>query len=450
MTFSLSVEPLESRDPVAGISPTPAEQVFLERLNDARSDPAAYGRAIGLDLAYIRPSQPLAWSPSLTAAARAHAQDMNDRRYFAHNSPDGRLPGDRITAAGYAWSSYGESLAVGRSDPDELLSLLVVDLGIPSLGHRRHLLADGDIYRTQRQAGVGLVSGSGPYRHYLAVETATPFPDSGPFVVGVVYDDTNSSGRYDAGEGLDGVTVTVAGRVWSTNAAGGYAVQLPAGVWTVSAMSRTETVAVRTDNVRIDFVVPSVDYTPLVRHLYVHALGRPASPDEAAAWAQVARVSGPRAAVHGIDRSVEALTRRVTSWYVSYLRRTPAGGESAYWVNLLARGLSEEHALTGVLSSAEYQSRGDLTTSLFVDFLSRSPDPTEAAAFRAAFDLSRAALTVLHSREYRTSVVGQYYDQHLGRPASDAEASAWALSPLDLATIRAAILSSPESVTRTP
>ena len=52
----LTVEELEPRLPPAGLQPTPIEQEFLERLNDARANPAAYGRSIGLNLAGIPPS----------------------------------------------------------------------------------------------------------------------------------------------------------------------------------------------------------------------------------------------------------------------------------------------------------------------------------------------------------------------------------------------------------
>src|SRR5262245_53802771 len=41
------VEQLEAREAVAGFQPTAVEQLFLERLNDARANPAAFGAAIG-------------------------------------------------------------------------------------------------------------------------------------------------------------------------------------------------------------------------------------------------------------------------------------------------------------------------------------------------------------------------------------------------------------------
>src|SRR6516164_7547924 len=91
----LRVEALEARQLGSGYQPTAIEQLFLEQLNDARANPAAYGASIGLDLSGVAPSQPLAWDPRLIQAALGHSQDMNDRNYFSHVTPDGIDPGAR-------------------------------------------------------------------------------------------------------------------------------------------------------------------------------------------------------------------------------------------------------------------------------------------------------------------------------------------------------------------
>src|SRR5438552_619923 len=90
----LSVEHLETREVLSGFQPTAAEQLFLEQLNDARANPAAYGQSIGLDLSGVAPSQPLAFNPQLVQAALLHAQDMAARGYFDHYTPEGLDPGD--------------------------------------------------------------------------------------------------------------------------------------------------------------------------------------------------------------------------------------------------------------------------------------------------------------------------------------------------------------------
>ena len=91
---------LESRE-VPSMTPTVSEQVFLERLNDARANPTAYGQQIGVELSNIAPSAPLAFDTRLIEPARLHSQDMNDNSYFSHTGSDGSNPGQRMSAAGY-------------------------------------------------------------------------------------------------------------------------------------------------------------------------------------------------------------------------------------------------------------------------------------------------------------------------------------------------------------
>ena len=114
----LRVEELETRRVLSGVQPTAAEQLLLEQLNDIRANPAAYGAAIGLDLSGVAPAQPLAIDPLLTQAALGHSQDMSNRAYFDHNTPDGVDPGQRLTAVGVNWASWGESIGAGTAYPN--------------------------------------------------------------------------------------------------------------------------------------------------------------------------------------------------------------------------------------------------------------------------------------------------------------------------------------------
>lgn len=63
----------------------------------------------------------LVWNDQLAQSAGAHCQDMIDRDYFAHNSPDGLTPGDRATAAGYLWLWVGENIAAGYPSPEQVM-----------------------------------------------------------------------------------------------------------------------------------------------------------------------------------------------------------------------------------------------------------------------------------------------------------------------------------------
>lgn len=68
------------------------------------------------------PAPPLALSPDLTRAARAHARDMAAHGIFSHVGSDGSTPGDRATRAGYHWSMVGENIASGARTPRDVVA----------------------------------------------------------------------------------------------------------------------------------------------------------------------------------------------------------------------------------------------------------------------------------------------------------------------------------------
>jgi uncharacterized protein YkwD len=258
---TLVLEHLEDRLVPAGTQPSALDQLMLEQLNDARANPTAYGNSIGLDLSTVAPSQPLAWDTRLIAAAELHSQDMSANSYFGHNDLSGNDPGQRITAQGYTWTSWGESIAAGYSATADALSALIIDNGIPDLGHRRHLLAIDPVFQTQTQVGIGvLMNGTGPYTNYYTIDTAAPL-DTRPFITGVVFNDLNHNGKYDIGEGLGNVTITVQG-VGSVASfgSGGYQIQVNPGTYTVTASggglaaTQVYTVTVGSQNQRLSVI----------------------------------------------------------------------------------------------------------------------------------------------------------------------------------------------------
>ncbi|SNS44808.1 Uncharacterized conserved protein YkwD, contains CAP (CSP/antigen 5/PR1) domain [Actinomadura meyerae] len=89
----------------------------------------------------------------LTAAAQGHSADMARRGFFDHTNPDGKSPGDRITAAGYRWSTYGENIAKGQPT-----AASVMQAWMNSSGHRANILNC-----SFREIGVGVVKSGGPY-----------------------------------------------------------------------------------------------------------------------------------------------------------------------------------------------------------------------------------------------------------------------------------------------
>ncbi|MFF9899451.1 sigma-70 family RNA polymerase sigma factor [Streptomyces longispororuber] len=94
---------------------------------------------------------PLTHNSKLATAAQRHSADMRARNYFDHTSPDGTDPGQRITAAGYKWSTYGENIARGQQS-----AAAVMKSWMNSDGHRANILNC-----SFKELGVGIEEGSG-------------------------------------------------------------------------------------------------------------------------------------------------------------------------------------------------------------------------------------------------------------------------------------------------
>lgn len=59
--------------------------------------------------------KPLKFNLQLTALGGKYAQDMINRKFFAHNDPDGKTPFDRMKQAGISYSYAGENLAINSN-----------------------------------------------------------------------------------------------------------------------------------------------------------------------------------------------------------------------------------------------------------------------------------------------------------------------------------------------
>lgn len=78
---------------------------------------------------------PLRLDSALVEAAGKHASDMVRRHYLDHTNPDGQDPGDRMAAAGYRGSGWGENIAAGYDSAQK-----VVTAWMKSDGHRKNIL----------------------------------------------------------------------------------------------------------------------------------------------------------------------------------------------------------------------------------------------------------------------------------------------------------------------
>ena len=237
------------------VEATVQEQLSLERVNRARLKPGAEAamNSIAIDEGVpgqlnTTPKQPVALNAKLMSVARAHCNDMLNRDYFEHNTPEGTTPFNRITSGGYVYQTAGENLAwrgttgtINMTDATEQQHLdLFVDSTVPGRGHRLIMLGENF-----REVGIGIVKGDftqNGTRYDSAMQTqnygATPAIST--FVLGVVYNDTNSNGRYDAGEGTANSSVTLGTVTKLTNAGGGYGFEvLTAGTYNLRFASGT-------------------------------------------------------------------------------------------------------------------------------------------------------------------------------------------------------------------
>ncbi|HSV32886.1 MAG TPA: CAP domain-containing protein [Pyrinomonadaceae bacterium] len=126
---------------------TAIEKRAFELINEAR-------QSKGLSL--------LTWDPELCLMARAHSQDMIQRRFFSHETPDGRDTTDRAHAIGIAhFQILGENIAYNQGFEDP--GAFAVERWLLSSSHRANILnpqfqasaigvsvaADGTVFLTQ-------------------------------------------------------------------------------------------------------------------------------------------------------------------------------------------------------------------------------------------------------------------------------------------------------------
>jgi uncharacterized protein YkwD len=234
--------------------PSDLEQYMLELINRARTNPALEGRFLDqINTSYSKQSRadhpeyftnlpgefsaypavpPLAFNPALLRTSREHSADMLSNNYFAHDTPSGLTPFNRMSNAGYAYGTAGENITgMGCSSASDVLEShygLMVDCYnindvAEHLGHRLNLL-DADF----KEVGIGF---AGTHDHGDGTQDFGS-QHSNPlcFLVGVVYRDRNSNGQYDPGEGVSNVLVTpnVGGNTALTSSSGGYAVPIAA------------------------------------------------------------------------------------------------------------------------------------------------------------------------------------------------------------------------------
>lgn len=117
---------------------------------------------------------PLTYNAYLEGSAQSHADDMQQRDYFEHDTPEGLSEEDRIKASGYLKNfnecncnksySVGENLAKGQTTPEE-----VIQTWMDSPPHRANLL-----HETFTEIGIGIAElteeNEGPFEGFIWVQ----------------------------------------------------------------------------------------------------------------------------------------------------------------------------------------------------------------------------------------------------------------------------------------
>lgn len=106
--------------------------------------------------------KPLSWSSTITEIAKKHSQDMNERNYLSHISPEGEDVADRYEQANFVCKkelSNGDILKGGEnlaeiSYPDELTGMgsRIVQSWMDSPSHKQNLL-----FKEYGREGIGVV-----------------------------------------------------------------------------------------------------------------------------------------------------------------------------------------------------------------------------------------------------------------------------------------------------
>jgi hypothetical protein len=191
----------------------------------------------------------------LTEVARLHGEDMLQRGYFSHITPEGLTPEDRVVIAGCDANVVREELGalafISYLGPGEAAQMLMDALLWDSLIQR--VTEEGPTLLNERvvEVGISLLGGEGGeltiggeqvHAYLLCVLLVRP---DGPGVetwvqCGRLFDDINYNGIYDPGEGLPEKEMAIRnGEILAvTEAQGRYCIQRPLGRWVLQVDDR--------------------------------------------------------------------------------------------------------------------------------------------------------------------------------------------------------------------
>lgn len=187
------------------------------------------------------PSPPPSQSPSPSPEAPAETT-LADLQVTAKFDKPSYTTGEKITAAVTATNTGKDSLTTSGYFPWRADAITIV----PETNPFRNVTLEAGESVTHNLTGAVGNAEIGTAKLYVSFGESREFSFPVPIkqkqaqASGTVYEDENNNGRFDAGEGVGGVTLTWKSRLYSetrrtttTNAAGRFAVELPTGPYYV-------------------------------------------------------------------------------------------------------------------------------------------------------------------------------------------------------------------------
>lgn len=202
---------------------------------------------------------------------------------------------------------------------------------------------------------------------------------------------------------------------------------------------------------------PSDPNAAYVQAIYQQVLGRSAGSGDVNFWAtQLAGGFSHYDFVRFIWDSAEHRAQEVAADFQQFLHRPAGPDDIQYWVSVFQAGASETTVADDILHSTEYLTsaadNAGFIQEVFQDLLGRTPDAGAVNEISSLMNigLSRAQLVdiVLHSTERTSRMIGQYYQDYLGRSATATDEAGWsnliAGGALNLEAVAELFLSSSE------
>lgn len=109
---------------------------------------------------------PVRVNATLTSCAQQYSAVQAAQGGINHTGPDGSNPGQRLTRCGYTWKHYGENLAGGYVDANEVMTAWM-----NSPGHRKNIM-NGKL----KEIGIGFThrdNDPGQFYDYYVMELGT-------------------------------------------------------------------------------------------------------------------------------------------------------------------------------------------------------------------------------------------------------------------------------------